>query len=107
MSPDALRVVATLFAIILLIVLIARFKIHPFVSLIIASICLGLLGGLKPDEVVKNFEKGFGDVLSFVGIVIGLGTMLGGLLVASGGADRLANALVSLGGNRWVPWTIF
>jgi GntP family gluconate:H+ symporter len=107
MSPDALRVIATLFAIVLLIVLITRFKIHPFISLIIASICLGLLGGLKPDEVVKNFEKGFGDVLSFVGIVIGLGTMLGGLLVASGGADRLANALVSLGGNRWVPWTIF
>ncbi|MBW0001769.1 MAG: permease DsdX [Verrucomicrobia bacterium] len=107
MSPDTLRVVATLFAIVLLIVLITRFKIHPFISLIIASFCLGLLGGLKPDEVVKNFEKGFGDVLSFVGIVIGLGTMLGGLLVASGGADRLANALVSLGGNRWVPWTIF
>jgi gluconate:H+ symporter, GntP family len=107
MSPDALRVIATLFAIVLLIVLIARFKVHPFVSLIIASICLGLLGGLKPDEVMKNFEKGFGDVLSFVGIVIGLGTMLGGLLVASGGADRLANALVSLGGTRWVPWTIF
>ena len=107
MSPETLRVIATLFAIVLLIVLITRFKIHPFVSLIIASICLGLLGGLKPDDGVKNFEKGFGDVLSFVGIVIGLGTMLGGLLVASGGADRLANALVSLGGNRWVPWTIF
>lgn len=107
MSPDTLRVLATLFAIVLLIVLITRFKIHPFISLIIASLCLGLLGGLKPDEVVKNFEKGFGDVLSFVGIVIGLGTMLGGLLVGSGGADRLANALVSLGGNRWVPWTIF
>ncbi|MBV9491577.1 MAG: permease DsdX [Verrucomicrobia bacterium] len=106
-TPDLLRVVAALIAIVLLIVLITRFRIHPFVALIIASICLGLLGGVKPDEVMKNFEKGFGDVLSFVGIVIGLGTMLGGLLVTSGGADRLANALVSLGGNRWVPWTIF
>jgi GntP family gluconate:H+ symporter len=107
MSPDIQLISATLFAILLLIVLIARFRIHPFVALIIASVCLGLLGGLKPDEVIKNFEKGFGDVLSFVGIVIGLGTMLGGLLVTSGGADRLANALVSIGGKRWVPWTIF
>ena len=33
--------------------------------------------------------------------------MLGGLLVASGGADRLANFLISLGGKKWVPWTMF
>jgi gluconate:H+ symporter, GntP family len=45
--------------------------------------------------------------LSFVGIVVGLGAMLGGLLVASGGADRLANSLISLGGKKWVPWTTF
>ncbi len=107
MSPDLVHVLAAAFAIGLLVVLIARFKFHPFVALIVATLGLGLLGGLKPEDVVKNFEKGFGDVLSFVGIVIGLGTMLGGLLVASGGADRLAQALVSLGGQRWVPWTIF
>ena len=107
MSPDFLHVLAVVLAIGLLVVLIARFKFHPFVALIIATLCLGLLGGLKPDEVIKSFEQGFGDMLSFVGVVIGLGTMLGGLLVASGGADRLAQALVSLGGNRWVPWTIF
>ena len=107
MSPDLVHLLAAVFAIGLLVVLIARFKFHPFVALIVATLGLGLLGGLKPEDVVKNFEKGFGDVLSFVGVVIGLGTMLGGLLVASGGADRLAQALVSLGGQRWVPWTIF
>ncbi len=107
MSLDLQHVLAASFAIALLVVLIARFKFHPFVALLVATLGLGLLGGLKPEDVVKNFEKGFGDVLSFVGIVIGLGTMLGGLLVASGGADRLAGALVSLGGQRWVPWTIF
>lgn len=107
MSPDLQHVLAAVFAIALLVVLITRCKFHPFVALIVATLGLGLLGGLKPEEVVKNFEKGFGDVLSFVGIVIGLGTMLGGILVTSGGADRLAQALVSLGGPRWVPWTIF
>ena len=107
MSPDFRSVLAVVLAIGLLVVLIARFKFHPFVALIIATLGMGLLGGLKPDEAIKNFEQGFGDVLSFVGVVIGLGTMLGGLLVASGGADRLAQALVSLGGHRWVPWTIF
>ena len=45
---------------------------------------MGLAGGLSPPDVIKNFEKGFGDVLSFGGIVIVLGAMSGGLLVASG-----------------------
>jgi GntP family gluconate:H+ symporter len=58
-------------------------------------------------EVIKHFEKGFGDVLSFVGIVIGLGAMLGGILVSSGGADVLANDLINLGGKKWIPWTMF
>jgi GntP family gluconate:H+ symporter len=107
MSLDVQHVLAATSAVVLLIVLIAGFKLHPFPSLLIATIFLGLLGGLEPVEVVKNFEQGFGDVLSFVGIVIGLGTMLGGLLVASGGADRLAETLVSFGGSRWVPCTIF
>ena len=107
MSPDFLRVLAAAAAVLLLVVLIARFRLHPFLALLVATLALGLLGGLPPAEVVKNLERGFGDVLSFVGVVIGLGTMLGGLLVFSGGADRLAQALVSLGGVRWVPWTIF
>ncbi len=107
MSPDALHILAAVFAVVLLVVLIARFKLHPFPALLVSTLLLGLLGGLPPVDVVKNLERGFGDVLSFVGIVIGLGTMLGGLLVRSGGADRLAQALVSLGGGRFVPWTIF
>lgn len=55
----------------------------------------------------RGFSKGFGDILSFVGIVIGLGTMIGGLLVSSGGADAFANAMISIGGRKYVPWTLF
>jgi gluconate:H+ symporter, GntP family len=107
MNPDALRIGAVVVAVIALILLVTRFRPHPFVTLIVVSIFLGLACGLPPVEVVKHFEKGFGDVLSFVGIVIGLGTMLGGMLVFSGGAERLATGLVSLGGKKFVPWTIF
>jgi len=107
MNPDALRIGAVVVAVIALILLVTRFRLHPFVTLIVVSIFLGLACGLPPVEVIKHFEKGFGDVLSFVGIVIGLGTMLGGMLVFSGGAERLATGLVSLGGKKFVPWTIF
>ncbi|MGA8655115.1 MAG: gluconate:H+ symporter [Chthoniobacterales bacterium] len=107
MPPNLILILAAVLSIVALILLVAKLKLHPFLALLVVSIFLGLAGGLSPPDVIKNFEKGFGDVLSFVGIVIGLGAMLGGLLVASGGADRLANSLISLGGKKWVPWTTF
>jgi GntP family gluconate:H+ symporter len=107
MPSNFVLILAAVVSIVALILLVTKLQLHPFLSLIVVSIFLGLAGGLSGQDVIKNFEKGFGDVLSFVGIVIGLGAMLGGLLVSSGGADRLANSLISLGGKKWVPWTTF
>jgi GntP family gluconate:H+ symporter len=107
MASDPVRLAVVVVAILGLIVLITKFRIHPFIALIIASWFLGIACGLPLTEVIKHFEKGFGDVLSFVGIVIGLGAMLGGILISSGGADVLANDLINLGGKKWIPWTMF
>jgi gluconate:H+ symporter, GntP family len=107
MASDPIRLAVVVIAILSLIVLITKFRIHPFIALILASWFLGIACGLPPTEVIKHFEKGFGDVLSFVGIVIGLGAMLGGILISSGGADVLANDLIALGGKKWIPWTMF
>ena len=107
MASDPIRLAVVVIAILALIVLITKFRIHPFIALILASWFLGIACGLPLTEVIKHFEKGFGDVLSFVGIVIGLGAMLGGILISSGGADVLANDLIALGGEKWIPWTMF
>ena len=107
MASDPVRLAVVVIAILALIVLITKFRIHPFIALILASWFLGIACGLPLMEVIKHFEKGFGDVLSFVGIVIGLGAMLGGILISSGGADVLANDLIALGGKKWIPWTMF
>ena len=98
MASDPIRLAVVVVAILGLIVLITKFRVHPFIALILASWFLGIACGLPLQEVIKHFEKGFGDVLSFVGIVIGLGAMLGGILVSSGGADILANDLIALFG---------
>jgi GntP family gluconate:H+ symporter len=82
MSPEALRLAAALVGIILLVVLVARFKWHPFLALMLVSWGLAVTCGIGPAQAISAFSKGFGDILSFVGIVIGLGTMIGGLLVA-------------------------
>jgi GntP family gluconate:H+ symporter len=107
MNPEAFRLSAALIGIILLVLLVARFKWHPFLALMLVSWGLGVICGIAPVKAIAAFSKGFGDILSFVGIVIGLGTMIGGLLVSSGGADAFANAMISIGGRKYVPWTLF
>lgn len=98
--------IAPVLALVLLILLITRVKLHPFLALILASAFLGVSAGLAPTAVIKSFEKGFGSILSSVGLVVGLGTMLGGLLLESGGADRIANTFIGLGSKRWIPAAI-
>ena len=93
-------------AIVGLIVLIARFKVHPFIALIVASGFLGLVTGLPVARVVKEFQDGFGGTLGFVGVLLGLGTMLGKLMAESGGADRIARTLIDAFGEAKVHWAM-
>src|SRR5260370_7468215 len=107
MNPEAFRLSAALVGILLLVLLVACFKWHPFLALMFVSWGLAVTCGIDPVQAIAGFSKGFGDILSFVGIVIGLGTMIGGLLVSSGGADAFANAMISIGGRKYVPWPLF
>jgi GntP family permease len=72
MASDPIRLAVVVIAIRALIVLITKFRIHPFIALILASWFLGIACGLPPTEVIKHFEKGFDDVLSFVGLSLDL-----------------------------------
>ncbi|SAK94888.1 gluconate transporter [Caballeronia pedi] len=106
MQPSLYPLIAPAIAIVLLVLLITRLKMHPFLALILTAGFLGSAAGLAPTAVIKSFEKGFGGILSSVGLVVGLGTMLGGLLLESGGADRIANTFIGLGSKRWIPAAI-
>ena len=93
-------------AVVLLIVLIARFKLHPFVVLIAVSLGTGLATGMPMSGVVKAFQDGVGTSLGFIAIVVGLGTMLGRMMAESGGAERIAQTLIRLFGVQHVHWAI-
>jgi GntP family gluconate:H+ symporter len=105
MSPSTL-LLYTLLAVALLIVLIARFKLHPFIALIIVSLGLGAAAGMPLARVVKAFLDGVGGVLGFIAIVLGLGTMLGKMMAESGGATRIATTLIARFGETRVHWAI-
>ena len=69
-------------------------RIHPFVALLTAAIGTGLAAGMAPAEVIAAITSGMGNTLGFVAVVVGLGSMFGMMLEESGGAERLASALV-------------
>jgi GntP family gluconate:H+ symporter len=106
MSPNTGLLLYALGAVVALIVLIARFKLHPFVALIAVSLGLGTAAGMPFGSVVKAFQDGVGGVLGFIAIVLGLGTMLGKMMAESGGATRIATTLITLFGERRVHWAI-
>ena len=106
MTTDSQLLLYALGAVTALIVLIARFKLHPFVALISVSLALGVAAGMAPAAAVKVFQDGVGNSLGFIAIVVGLGTMLGKMMAESGGASRIATTLIDLFGERRVHWAI-
>lgn len=93
-------------SIVVLIVLISKFKLNPFLALTLSAIGLGLASGATPNAVVDAFAKGVGGGLNRTAPVIGLGTLLGGILLGSGGADRIADAFIGGRPVKFVPWAI-
>ncbi|KAF1048449.1 MAG: High-affinity gluconate transporter [Herbaspirillum frisingense] len=106
MSHDATLLFNAVIAILALILMITRLRIHPFIALTITSGFLGLISGMPLPKIVKSFQDGFGGVLGFVGIVLGLGTMLGKLMAESGGADQISQTLVRAFGRERVHWAM-
>ncbi|HXZ09931.1 MAG TPA: gluconate:H+ symporter, partial [Paraburkholderia sp.] len=93
-------------AIAALILMITRFKVYPFLVLIIVSLLLGLAVGMPMNTIVKSFETGNGNTLGHIAIVVGLGTMLGKMMAESGGAERVATTLINWFGEKNIHWAM-
>ncbi|KPX57897.1 GntP family permease [Pseudomonas amygdali] len=106
MTHETFLLVDALVTIVGLVLLITTFKVHPFVALTLAAGFLGLTSGMPVEKVMKSFQDGFGGVLGFVGIILGLGTMLGKLMADSGGADQIAQTLIRTFGKQKVHWAM-
>lgn len=106
MSDQVFLPLLALVAVIFLVLLITRFRVHPFIALALAALFLGLAAGMPVAKVTKAFQTGFGGVLGFVGIVLALGTMLGKMMAESGGADQIAKALLGAFGKERVHWAM-
>ncbi|AJX31192.1 GntP family permease [Burkholderia oklahomensis] len=102
----SMLLIYTVIAIAVLILMIARYKVYPFLVLIIVSLGLGLVVGMPMDKIVKSFEAGTGGTLGHIAIVVGLGTMLGKMMAESGGAERIATTLIDWFGEKNIHWAM-
>ncbi|MBY6414041.1 GntP family permease [Rhodococcus sp. BP-252] len=98
-------------AIAVLLVVIIKVKLEPFVALLIVGLGLALAAGLPVSEIVGTaiksneslLETGFGGILGHIAVIIGLGTVLGAILERSGGAQALTSKLLGIFGERGAP----
>ncbi|MGI5415252.1 GntP family permease [Actinomadura luteofluorescens] len=97
---------AALAGIALIVVLITYFKVHPFLSLTLGSLLVGIGAGLPVADTVDAFVKGFGDTAAGVGALIAFGAMFGKLLADSGGADQIVDTIIGRTGRRFLPWAM-
>ncbi|MCT2592020.1 GntP family permease [Streptomyces sp. N2-109] len=95
-----------------LLFLIIKVRLQPFVALLAVSIAVGLAAGLSVTELFGTVQKsdatsllesGMGGILGHVAIIIGLGTMLGAILEVSGGAEALSARLLGMFGEKRAP----
>jgi gluconate:H+ symporter, GntP family len=103
---DTRLLLFALVAVITLIALITRFRVHPFVALVAVSLGMGAAAGLPAEGIIKAFQDGVGGALGFIAVVVGLGTMLGKIMAESGAAARIATTLIARFGERRVHWAI-
>src|ERR1700754_2662826 len=105
-SHGSLLLIYAVVAIAALILMITRYKVYPFLVLIIVSLLLGLAVGMPMGTIVKSFETGNGNTLGHIAVVVGLGTMLGKMMAESGGAERVATTLINFFGAKNIHWAM-
>ncbi|MDD6909634.1 GntP family permease [Actinobacillus minor] len=93
-------------AIITLLVLIIRFKVHAFVALLIVSLLTALAAGISVDKILPTLLGGFGSTLASVALLVGLGAMIGRMLEITGGAKVLADTLINKFGEEKAPFAL-
>lgn len=87
----------------LLLVLIIGLKLHAFISLVLVSVVTALAVGFDPAEIPDVLLYGFADTLGGVALLVAFGVMLGRLLEVTGGAQVLADTLITRFGERRAP----
>lgn len=81
--------------VILLLLLMIRFKMNGFIALVLVALAVGLMQGMPLDKVIGSIKVGVGGTLGSLALIMGFGAMLGKMLADCGGAQRIATTLIA------------
>ena len=93
-------IIAFVIAVLAMLLMISKWKVHPFLSIMITSLVLALLAGIPLPQVPKVIGEGFSSTFTSIGIVIILGALIGTILEKTGAALTLADVVIRLVGER-------
>ena len=106
-TPDAARLVfAAVAGLILLLILIIKFKVHAMISILVGAVGIGLMAGMPLSDIVGSVNEGIGNTLKGIALLVGLGSMFGAILEESGGAQTLAVTMVRKFGDEKAAWAL-
>ncbi len=106
-AADPMRLmIAAAVGIVVLLVLIIKFKLHPVLSMMISAIIIGAGAGMPLTMISDTVEKGVGKTLQGIALLVGFGSMFGGILEVSGGAQRIAETLIGKFGQKKAGWAL-
>lgn len=97
---------AAVVGIICLLVLIIKFKLHPVISMMLSAVIIGVGAGMPLSMISETVEKGVGKTLQGIALLVGLGSMFGGVLEVSGGAQKVAQTLINKLGQKKAGWAL-
>lgn len=95
-----------LLSVLTLVLLITVAKLHPFISFLMVCIGVGLIKGMGVTQLMGSIQKGMGDVVGSLMIILCLGAMLGKLVADSGAAHKIATGLIELFGTKYIQWAL-
>ena len=95
-----------LLALIALVILIAGFKVNPFLAFLVVCVIAGLCLGIPLTGITKSVETGIGAILADTLIIIVIGAMLGKLIAVSGAAQQIATTIMKGIGLKNIHWAL-
>ena len=104
-SPERL-IIGALLGFAVLLFLIIKLKIQPFIAIMSSALIIGLVSGMPFSMITDTLAEGVGNTLQTIAILIGLGSMFGAILQVSGGVEVIADTLLKVFGEKKAPWAL-
>lgn len=103
LEDPVLALVGFLIVIVLLLVIIAKFRWHVFLALLLPILLFGVIPGVQINNFIEAFETGFGNVLGGIGVIIVLGSIIAEALRHTGAIETITKSLVNTLGRTRMP----